>query len=234
MPYPPSWRPLLLLLAIGVGRGRAAGAQAAPVHAIERPVPLGNVQVTAAHLHRRVLGNASDSRRTFFWADYNEPGNQVGQRLRLQRPGWLEAVSFSVAACSYDSLFLRVQVYGVAQEFPAAPLLTRPVAVRLARADLARRVVLDLRPYHVWLAGDAVVALEILRAQGPGTLAFSASRMPGPSYEIDLAGDSTNRNIPPRGASQRPVPWQQSATTPWRKTDLFSIGISATILQPAR
>ncbi|MGI4738626.1 MAG: hypothetical protein ACRYG7_25935 [Janthinobacterium lividum] len=233
MPYPLPWRQVLLLLAISSG-GRAADAQTAPAHAIERPVPLGNVQVTAPHLRRRVLGNSSDLRRTFFWADYNEPGNQVGQRLHLAQPGWLEAVSFSVAACSYDSLFLRVHVYSVAQEFPGAPLLPQAVAVRLARADLARRVVLDLRPYHVWLAGDAVVALEILRAQGPGTLAFSAAMLPGPSYEIDLPGAGTNRNIPPRGASRRPVPWQQSLTTPWRKTDLFSIGISATILQPAR
>ncbi|TDN36021.1 hypothetical protein E4631_04000 [Hymenobacter sp. UV11] len=228
------WRPLLLFAA-GFCAGRPAGAQVAPAasHAIERPVPLNAVRVTAAHLRRRVVGNSSDSRCTFFWPDYNTPGNQVGQRLHLARPGWLEAVSFHVAACSYDSLFLRVQVYEIDQEFPAA-LLLRPVAVRLARADLANRVVLDLRPYHVWLSGDAVVALEILRAQGPGTLAFSAAMVPGPSYEIDLPGDSTNRNIPPRGASRGAVPWQQSPTTPWRKTSLFSIGINATILQESR
>ena len=223
------------LFATLVGPASAVEAQTSPAtHAIERPVPLSTVRVTARHLQRRVVGNSSDSRNTFFWPDYNTPGNQVGQRLALSRPGWLETVSFHVAACSYDSLFLRVQVYSVAQDFPAAPLLPQAVAVRLARADLANRVVLDLRLYHVWLPGDAIVALEVLRAQGPGTLAFSAGMAPGPSYEIDLPGDSTNRNIPPRGASQRPVPWQQSRTTPWRKTNLFSIGINATILQESR
>jgi hypothetical protein len=228
-------RSLNFLIAILVGLTLFAEAQTGPVtHAIERPVPLSTVRVTARHLQRRVVGNSSDSGHTFFWADYNTPGNQVGQRLALQRPGWLETVSFHVAACSYDSLFLRVQVYSVAQDFPAASLLPHVVAVRLARADLANRVVLDLRPYHVWLPGDAIVALELLRAQGPGTLAFSAEMVPGPSYEIDLPGDSTNRNIPPRGASQRPVPWQQSSATPWRKTNLFSIGINATILQEPR
>lgn len=228
------WCPVLF--AAGFCAGRPAGAQVAPAatHAIERPVPLDAVRVTAAHLRQRVVGNSSDSRRTFFWPDYNTPGNQFGQRLALRRPGWLEAISFHVAACSYDSLFLRVQVYGVAQGFPGAALLPRPVAVRLARADLANRVVLDLRPYHVWLRGDAVVALEILRAQGPGTLAFSAAMGPGSSYEIDLPGDSTNYNIPPRGASRRPVPWQPSPTSPWHKTNLFSIGIDATILQEPR
>ncbi|WP_223651177.1 hypothetical protein [Hymenobacter psoromatis] len=203
------WCPLLLL-AGGFCAVRLAGAQVAPAatHAIERPVPLDAVRVTAAHLRRRVVGNSSDSRQTFFWPDYNTPGNQFGQLLSLQRPGWLEAVSFHAAACSYDSLFLRVQVYGVDQGFPGAALLLRPVAVRLARADLANRVVLDLRPSHVWLKGDAVVALEILRAQGPDTLAFSAAMVPGPSYEIDLPGDSTNCNIPPRGTSRGAVPWQ--------------------------
>lgn len=218
-----------------LGAALAAEGQTGPAaHAIERPVPLSTVRVTAPHLQRRVVGNSSDSRHTFFWPDYNTPGNQVGQGLALPRPGWLETVSFRVAACSYDSLFLRVQVYSVVQDFPAAPLLPQAVAVRLARADLANRVVLDLRPYHVWLPGNAIVALELLRAQGPGTLAFSAGRGSGPSYEIDLPGDSTNRNSAPRGASQRPVPWQQSRTTPWRKTPLFSIGINATVLQESR
>jgi len=227
-------RLLLTTLGLLAASGQHAAGQAAPATPLsQRQVPLSPVRVVAPHLRRRVVGGLSGARPTFFWADYNTPGNQVGRRLALRRPGWLEAVSFSVAACSYDSLFLRVQVYGGAQEFPEAPLLP-PVAVRLARADLARRVVLDLRPYHVWLVGDAVVALEILRAPGPGTLAFGAAMMPGPSYEIDLPGDSTNRNIPPRGASRRLVPWQPSPTTAWRKTNLFSIDIDATILQEAR
>lgn len=218
--------------------GAALSAEAQPTttpssHAIERPVPLGTVQVTAPHLRRRVLGNSSDARQPFFWPDYNEPGNQFGQGIHLTQPGWLEAVSFHVAACSYDSLFLRVQVYGLAQDFPAAPLLPRPVAVRLARASLANRVVLDLRPYRVWLSGDAVVALEIIRGQGPGTLTFSAARVPGPLYVIDQPGSGANPNSPPRGTTRQPLLWQQSPTTAWRKSDAFSIGIDATILQVA-
>jgi hypothetical protein len=223
-----------VLFAALVGQALRAEAQTGPPHAIERPVPLGTVQVTAAHLRRRVLGNSSDAQRPFFWPDYNEPGNQFGQGIHLKQPGWLEAVSFHVAACSYDSLFLRVQVYGLAQGFPAASLLPQPVAVRLARANLANRVVLDLRPYHVWLSGDAVVALEILRAQGPGTLTFSAARVPGPIYVIDLPGSGANRNIPPRGTTRQPLLWQQSPTTAWRKSDTFSIGIDATVLQVAK
>jgi hypothetical protein len=222
------------LFAVIVGQALCVEAQTGPTHAIERPVPLGTVQVTAAHLRRRVLGNSSDGQHPFFWPDYNEPGNQFGQGIHLKQPGWLEAVSFHVAACSYDSLFLRVQVYGLAQDFPAAPLLVQPVAVRLARANLTNRVVLDLRPYRIWLSGDAVVALEILRGQGPGTLTFSAARVPGPIYVIDLPGSGANRNIPPRGTTRQPLFWHQSPTTAWRKADTFSIGINATVLQVAK
>lgn len=222
------------LLAVMTGAASAARAQPTPsTHPIERPVPLGGVQVTGSHLRRRVLGNSSDARQPFFWPDYNEPGNQFGQGIHLKQPGWLEAISFHVAACSYDSLFLRVQVYELAQDFPAAPLLPQRVAVRLARADLANRVVLDLRPYHLWLSGDAVVALEILRAQGPGTLTFSAARVPGPIYVIDLPGSGANRNIPPRSTTRQHLFWQQSPTTAWRKANTFSIGINATVLQVA-
>lgn len=225
---------LSFLFATMIGAASAAEAQTTPAtHAIERPVPLGSVQVTAAPLRRRLPGNSSDARQPFFWPDYNEPGNQFGQGIHLEQPGWLEAVSVHVAACSYDSLFLRVQVYGLAQDFPSAPLLPQPVAVRLARADLANRVALNLRPCHIWLSSGAVVALDILRAQGPGTLTFSAARVPGPLYVIDLPGSGANQNIPPRGTTRQPLLWQQSPTTAWRKAPTFSIGIDATVLQVA-
>ncbi|GAA4494051.1 hypothetical protein GCM10023172_03550 [Hymenobacter ginsengisoli] len=217
-----------------MGAAPVAKAQTKPpTHAIERPVPLGPVQVMASHLRHRVLGNSSNAQQPFFWPDYTEPGNQFGQGIHLKQPGWLEAVSFHVAACSYDSLFLRIHVYALAQGFPGAALLPQLVAVRLARASLANRVVLDLRPYHVWLSGDAVVALEILRAQGSGTLTFSAARVPGPLYVIDLPGSGANRNFPPRGTARQPLFWQQSPTTTWRKATTFSLGIDATVLQVA-
>lgn len=192
------------------------------------------MRVTARHLRPRVLGSTADGVWPFYGLDYNAPGNQVGERLHVAQPSWLESVSFSVAQCSYDSLFLRVQVYGVAQEFPAAPLLPPTVAVRLARRDLRRRITLDLRPYHLRLTGDAIVTLELLRAQGPGTLLFSASRAPGPLYKLDLPGDSTNRNIPPAGTRFSLLPWQQGATSGWRKNASYSVGISAVVLPEPR
>jgi len=221
-----------LLLLLGCGLGLRAAAQTVPLN--KRLVPLDNVRVTARHLRPRVLGSTADGSWPFYGLDYNVAGNQVGERLHVAQPSWLEAVSFSVAQCSYDSLFLRVQVYSVAEDFPAAPLLPPTVAVRLARRDLRRRVTLDLRPYRLRLTGDVVVSLELLRTQGPGTLTFSASRLPGPMYKLDLPGDSTARNIAPSGTRFLQMPWQVAPASPWGRNANYSIGISASVLAEPR
>lgn len=197
-----------------------------------QPVVLPSAQVTGRQLVRRVVGNASDSNRTFYWLDDNSPGNQIGEFIPVKRPSWLEAISFHVAACSYDSLFLRINVYALQAGFPSRLLLPVPVYLRLARAQLRDRVVLDLRPYHLWLADNVVVALEILRPLGPGTLCFSASHDQGPLYFIDKLGDGHNHNTPPRGTVNRHEPRQsQGQGSEWNKFSFAGVGIEATLLQ---
>jgi hypothetical protein len=81
-------------------------------------VPLAEAQVSAKTLQWRVLGNSSDAVRPFYYFTDNTPGNQIGQRIPLKRAGWLEAVSFHLAACSYDTLYLRLNVYALEAGFP--------------------------------------------------------------------------------------------------------------------
>jgi hypothetical protein len=198
-------------------------------------VPLAEAQVSAKALQRRVLGNSSDAPRPFYYFTDNTPGNQIGQRIRLKRAGWLEAVSFHLAACSYDTLYLRLNVYALEADLPTKQLLREPVYIRLTKPHLTDRVSLDLRQYELWLTADVVVALELLRPLGPGTLTFSSARLPGPCYYIDLPGDGHNHNIPPRGTHNTHEPWQQSADgSAWRKMTGVSVGINATVLQESR
>lgn len=207
-------------------------AQAPQIPLRERVVPLTEARVTAPRLRPRRLGNASDSDRRYYWLDNNVAGNQVGQHLALARPGWLTGISFHVAACSYDSLLLGVQVYTLVAGFPAQPLLPQPVGVRLGRAQLRQRVRLDLRPQQLWLPGDVVVALVLLQTQGPGTLAFSADAVPGPLYFLDLPGDGSAPNYPPRGTHPATQPRQvQGAGGSWQKFPGYSVGIEATVAQ---
>lgn len=200
-----------------------------------QPVVLPGTQVTGRHLVRRLVGNASDSNRTFYWLDDNTPGNQIGEFIPVKRPSWLEAISFHVAACSYDSLFLRINVYALRAGFPATLLLPAPVYLRLARNQLQDRVIVDLRPYQLWLSDNVVVSLEILKPLGEGTLCFSASRNQGPLYFIDKPGDGQNCNSPPRGTVNRHEPWQpQGHGSEWTKSSYTGVGIEATLLQESR
>jgi hypothetical protein len=195
-------------------------------------VQLAEAQVSAKALQRRVLGNSSDAPRPFYYFTNNTPGNQIGQCIQLKRAGWLEAVSFHLAACSYDTLYLRLHIYALEAGFPTKQLLREPVCIRLTKPHLTDRVSLNLHQYQLWLTGDVVVALELLRPLGPGTLTFSSARLPGPCYYIDLPGDGHNRNIPPRGTHNTHEPWQQSTDgSAWRRMTGISVGINATVLQ---
>lgn len=198
-------------------------------------VQLSDAQVSAKALQRRVLGNSSDAPRPFYFFTDNTPGNQIGQRIPLKRAGWLQAISFHLATCSYDTLYLRLNVYALEAGFPTTQLLPEPVYIRLTKPHLTDRVSLDLRQYQLWLTSDVVVALELLRPLGPGTLTVSSVRLPGPCYYIDLPGDGHNHNIPPRGTHNAHEPWQQSADgSPWRRMTGVSVGINATVLQESR
>jgi hypothetical protein len=200
-----------------------------------QPVGLPSAQVTGHHLVRRVVGNASDSNRLFYWLNDNSPGNQIGEFIPVKRPSWLDAISFHVAVCSYDSLFLRINVYALRAGFPTRLLLPGPLYVRLARTQLRDRVVVDLRPYHLWLPDNVVVALEILRPLGPGTLCFSASHDQGPLYFIDKPGDGRNRNTPPRGTLNRRERWESPGPgSEWHKFSFAGVGITASLSQEPR
>ncbi|MCC3158730.1 carboxypeptidase-like regulatory domain-containing protein [Hymenobacter sp. 15J16-1T3B] len=160
-------------------------------------VQLAEVVVRPARAKERVLGNSSNSTSVTGMFGVNRLGNQIGQGMHLRRLSAVEQISFHVAKCTYDSLFYRVNVYQVERGQPTRSLLPEPVYVRVCKGQIKDRLVVDLRPYHVRAEGDIVVALEMVKELGPGTLQLSASLLDGPIYttENHLNGWARTRGV---------------------------------------
>ncbi|MCC2547839.1 carboxypeptidase-like regulatory domain-containing protein [Hymenobacter sp. BT175] len=171
------------------------------------PTRLAEVRVRPGKTRRRVVGNSSSSNNVTAAFVINRLGNQIGQGMRLKRLSAVEQVSFHVAECTYDSLFYRVNVYQVQKDQPVKSLLTKPVYVRVLKGQIEDRLVVDLRPYNVWAKGDIVVALEMVKDLGPGTLQLSSSLMDGPLFVTD------------------------NSLNGWEKIRGFGVGIDATITE---
>ena len=162
---------------------------------------------------RKVLGNSSNSKFASQLFSSNALGNQIGQYIRVKHPSMLEQVSFHINQCTYDSLFYRVNVYEVGPNgLPdeRRNILPEAVYVRLAKAQTADRIRVDLSRYQLWLepGQHVAVCLELVRDLGPGQLYLTATLLGGPLFEKD------------GGVSEE-----------WEKIGAFGMGIDATVTE---
>ena len=166
---------------------------------------------------------------------YNLAGNQFGQRLAIGRAAWLQDISFKITHCTYDTVYLRVNVYQVGpDDFPGANLLAAPLYLRVARGEIDERVFVNLRPCKLWLTQDVIVSLELVRSLGKGTLAFMANWPGGgPSYHLEQTpGPLSARSIPPKGTTEAHVAEvKQPNQGPWLKYPRVGVGIEAALLE---
>ncbi|HEX8329082.1 MAG TPA: hypothetical protein VF629_16225 [Hymenobacter sp.] len=208
-------------------------ARAGAVLLRPEPVPLREAVVRAPGMKRRVAGNFGGGMLEGY--RYNSAGNQIGQRIAIRRGAWLQDVSFKITHCTYDTVFLRLNVYRVgADDFPGANLLAAPLYLRVGRAEIDDRIFVNLRPYKLWLTTDVIVGLELVRPLGKGTLAFLANWPGGgPSYHLEQTpGPLSAKSIPPKGTMEAHVAEiKQPNQGSWIKYPRVGMGIEAALLE---
>lgn len=205
-----------------------------PVLLRPQAVPLRGAVVRAPGMRRRMAGNFGNNMMLEGFK-YNMAGNQFGQRIAIGRAAWLQDISFKITHCTYDTVYLRVNVYRVGpDDFPGDNLLAAPLYVRVARAEIDDRVFVNLRPCKLWLTSDVIVSLELVRALGKGTLAFLAYWPGGgPSYHLEQTpGPLSEKSIAPKGTTEAHVAEvKQPNQGPWLKYPRVGVGIEAALLE---
>ncbi len=207
---------------------------AGPVLLRARAVPLTEARVKAKNLKRRVLGNSTPGvtlRMDGF--DANMAGNQIGQLIPIKKPAFLESIAIRASHFDYDTVCFRLNIYKLHNDYPAENILPKAIYWVITYEQAHSRVSLDLRPYHLYLTENVVVALELVNSLGPGKLWF---RQPvaggGPYYRLEQTpGPGTAPNVVPTGwvdSHDLKVPQPGG---PWIKYPNVGVGIRATVLE---
>ena len=209
-------------------------AAAGPLALRVRAVPLAEARVRAAGLKRRVLGNStlrSTMRVDGFAA--NSAGNQIGQRIGIKHPAFLEEVSVGIRICTYDTVAFRLNVYKLRGDYPAENLLPVPIYFQVSREQMRSRVYLNLRRYHLYLTEDVVVAVELVRSLGKGELWFGQPLVGGgPFYKLEQTpGPGIALNVTPKNSMNTIDMKRHQPDGPWTKYPNLGVGIDATILE---
>lgn len=207
---------------------------AGPLALRARAVPLAEARVRATGLKQRVLGNStlrSTMRIDGFAA--NSAGNQIGQRIVIKRPAFLEEVSLGIRVCTYDSVAFRLNVYQLRGDYPAENLLPAPIYFQVSREQMRSRVYVNLRRYRLYLTQDVVVAVELVRSLGKGELWFSQPLAGGgPFYKVEQTpGPGTALNVAPKNSTNTIDMKRHQPDGPWTKYPNLGVGIDATVLE---
>lgn len=204
------------------------------VRLVARPVPLAEARVNAAGLKQRVLGNTTiqkTMRIEGFAA--NLAGNQLGQRMAIKRPAFLEEVSFSIRQCTYDTLYFRLNVYKLRRDYPAENVLPAAVYFKVTREQTKDRIHLNLRRQRLYVTGDVVVAVELVRSLGKGELWLGCQLAGGgPLYKLEQTpGPADAVNLAPKNSINTIDLKRKQPDGPWVKYPTIGLGIDATVLE---
>lgn len=208
--------------------------RSAPLRLMTQPVPLAEVRVSSTGLKRRILGNTT-IQKTMRIDDFaaNMAGNQIGQRIVIKRPAFLEEVSFSITDCTYDTMAFRLNVYKLQRDYPAENILPAAIYFKVNRQQAKDRIHLNLRRYHLYLTQDVVVAVELVRSLEKGTLEFGCQLVGGgPFYKLEQTpGPTDAKNVIPKTAMNTIDMKRKQPDGPWTKYPNIGLGIDATILE---
>lgn len=199
-------------------------------------VPLAGVRVTSKGLKRRVLGNnigRANARVFIGFERSNMAGNQMGQRISIMRPAFLQETSFSIRACTYDTVWLRLNICRVKKEFPAENILPTPIYLKISKEQSRGRTYINLRPYKLYLTSDIVICLELVRALGTGEFYVGGTMLGGgPCYLLEQTpGPTSSFNEKPSKTIAMPALIRKQPDGPWARYPLQGIDLDATILE---
>ncbi|AKQ46259.1 hypothetical protein TH63_12535 [Rufibacter radiotolerans] len=148
----------------------------------EQSVALQEVVVRPRKYKTKVVGNNATSKRIRGGLISNDLGSEIGTVLDIDKPSFLEKVTFHVVRNEYDTLFFRINLYKMEASGPGANLLKEPIYLNISKKDFIEDISLDLRDRNIYLDSDTFLSLELVRNLGKGGLFFSAGFLNNHSY----------------------------------------------------
>lgn len=101
-------------------------------------------------------------------------GYECGVRMKNRKSADLKKLRINIAACTFDTVFYRVNLYSYRSRNEIVNILEVPIYLSLSGDQMKEEVVVDLERYGLTVEGDFLVTLEHIKDLGEGYLYFCA------------------------------------------------------------
>jgi len=154
------------------------------------------------------FGNKADGKNISAGFSENLLGYEVGvlMKLKKKRQGYLEKVMVNIANCEYDSVFFRLNIYEMDGKKPGENILDKPIYLSYTKEELLENIEIDLSKEVIFVKGNFLVTLELVKDLGEGGLNFCT------------------------GFFQSPIYYRETSQGRWQKSGFIAIGMSAIVL----
>jgi hypothetical protein len=112
----------------------------------------------------------------------NDLGSELGVKLKVRGIVKLRDINFNVAVCTFDSVTYRLNIYQLVNDTEYRNILTRPVYITFSKDKIDKVIKFDLTNYSIMVSGDIMVALELYRDLGEGSLLFHTEFFAGSTF----------------------------------------------------
>jgi hypothetical protein len=112
----------------------------------------------------------------------NNLGSELGIKVHSRGRVKLEDINLNVATCTYDSVTYRLNIYQIINETGYKNILTQPIYISFSKDMINHVITYDLTKYSITVEDDILVALELYKDLGEGSLLFRTEFFTGSTF----------------------------------------------------
>jgi hypothetical protein len=112
----------------------------------------------------------------------NNLGSELGIKAHVNGAVLLKDINLNVATCTYDSVTYRLNIYQQISKTEYKNILTEPIYISFLKDKINEAITYDLRKYQIIVEGDILIALELYKDLGEGSLLFHTEFFTGTTY----------------------------------------------------
>ncbi len=126
---------------------------------------LDTVTVKPKNCYFKTFGNTFNDKDRLAGYRINELGNEIGILMRNKKTGIISSVGFNIAKCTYDTLFLRLNIYKFRKKQIAENILKKPYYIKISKNKIAEtggNIKINLDQLNIKVNGKFLVAIETI------------------------------------------------------------------------
>jgi hypothetical protein len=112
----------------------------------------------------------------------NNLGSEFGIKVHVKERVVLKNLNLNVATCTFDSVTYRLNIYQSINQFEYKNILTEPIYISFSKDKIKDVITYDLKKYSIFVEGNILIALELYKDLGEGSLLFHTQFFTGSTF----------------------------------------------------